>query len=62
LPLNSALDRSRCSYDAETRCRSSSKPNPFSAFLQSIVGDGNVDSLSSRPRVSVIPPNPNRQK
>jgi hypothetical protein len=34
-------DGSRCSYDAETQCRSSSKSNSFSAFRQSIAGDRN---------------------
>jgi hypothetical protein len=29
-------DRSRCSYHAETQCRSSNKSNSFSAFLQSM--------------------------
>jgi hypothetical protein len=34
-------DRSRYSYDAETQSGSSSKPNPFSAFLQSTAVDRN---------------------
>jgi hypothetical protein len=38
LPLGRRRDRSRYSYDAEMQYGSSSKPNPFSAFLQSIAG------------------------
>jgi hypothetical protein len=38
------------SYDAEMQYGSSSKSNSFSAFMQSIGGDRNVESFSSRGR------------
>jgi hypothetical protein len=50
LPLDSALGQEPVFLRCRTQCRSSSKPNSFSAFLQSIADDRNVDSFSSRGR------------